>query len=108
MSSKYIQEGRVLDHTPGSALAVNDVIVIGDRVAVALNAIAAGATGPVAVEGVFELTKLGTDTIDQGQVVYWDAGNSRITETASTHKVAGFAVEAAGSGVTTCKVKLNA
>ena len=107
MSTNYIQPGNVLDHTPGSAIASGAVVVMSSLVGVALKAIPSGTTGPVAVSGVFELAKLSTDTIDQGQVVYWDAGNSRITETASTHAVAGRAAAASGSGVTTCRVLLN-
>lgn len=107
MSTNYIQPGEVLDYTAGADIASGAVVVMDSLVGVALKAIANGATGPVKVRGVFELPKLSTDTINQGQVVYWDAGNSRITETASTHAVAGRAAAASGSGVTTCRVLLN-
>lgn len=107
MTTRYIQPGDVLDYTAGADIANGAVVVMSSMIGVALKAIPNGTIGPVAVSRVFELPKLSTDTIDQGQVVYWDAGNSRITETSSTHAVAGRAAAASGSGATTCRVLLN-
>jgi predicted RecA/RadA family phage recombinase len=56
---------------------------------------------------VFTLAKLSTDVVAQGAILYWDAGNSRLTVTASTHKKAGLAAGAAGSGVSTVAVDLG-
>lgn len=108
MTTKFIQPGDVIDHTPGSAVANGAVVVMGVRVGVALAAIAANEVGAVRVAGVFELPKLSTDVIAQGALVYWDTSPGEITTTSSGNTLAGYAVAAAGNGTTTCKVKLNA
>lgn len=108
MTSKYVMTGNVLDHVAGSNLAAGAVVVMGVRVGVALNAIASGATGAVAVKGVFTLAKLSTDTVAQGALLYWDAANSRLTTTASANTLAGYAAKAAGSSTTTAEINLNA
>ena len=108
MTNKFVQPGLVIDHTPAGAITNGQVVVIGKRIGVALTAIAAAATGPLQVDGVFTLAKLSTDVVAQGDLLYWDAGNSRITTTASTHNLAGYAVAASANGVATVNVKLNA
>lgn len=108
MTTKYVMSGDVIDYTAGSAVSSGQVLLIGARVGVALNAIAAGATGAVAVEGVFTIAKLGTDVVAQGALLYWDNTNSRLTTTASGNTLAGYAAKAAGSGVTTVEINLNA
>lgn len=107
MTTKYIQPGSVIDHTPAGAVAAGAVVVMSTLVGVALVAIAANATGSVQIDGVFELNKLSTDVIAQGDVVYWDPTPGEITTTASTNTLAGKAIAAAGNGVLTVKVKLN-
>ena len=108
MAKSYIQDGKILDYTAAGALASGAVVVIGVRVGVLLAALATGETGSLQVRGVFELTKLTTDVVAQGALVYWDVTNSRLTTTVGTNTLAGYAVAAAGNGVTTCKVNLNA
>jgi predicted RecA/RadA family phage recombinase len=100
--------GDVWDHVASGAKASGDVVVMGDTVGVCLTAIANGAIGAVEVAGVFRLTKLTADVVVQGAKLYWDAGNSRLTITASTHKYAGRAAAAAGGTSTTADVMLNA
>lgn len=104
----FIQVGDVLDHTPVAAVASGAVVVIGVRVGIAVANIAAGETGALRVKGVVELAKLGTDTPAQGALLYWDATNSRLTTTASGNVLAGYAAKAAGSGVSTVWLHLNA
>jgi predicted RecA/RadA family phage recombinase len=108
MATNYIAEGKVINYTAGADIASGAVVVIGtNRIGVALADIANGAVGPVQVEGVFNLPKLSTDTPAQYALLYWDAGNTRLTTTASTHPVAGRSMVALGSGTTTADVKLG-
>lgn len=107
MTTKFRQNGDVLDYTAGSAISAGQVLVIGVRIGVALTAIANGATGAVAVEGVFEIAKLSSDTMAQGALVYWDNANSRMTTTAGGNTLAGYAFRAAGNGATTVEVNIN-
>lgn len=104
----FIQPGDVLDHTAASNLTSGQVVVIGARVGVAVADITSGQTGPVRVRGVVELAKASADVIAQGALVYWAAGAGNITSTASGNTLAGYAAAAAGAGVTTIRVALNA
>ncbi len=108
MTSKFVQPGTVLDYTPGSAVTSGQVVLIGVRIGVALKDIAANATGPLQVAGVFNIAKLSADVVAQGAALYWDNTNSRLTTTASGNTLAGFAAAAAGNGATTVAIKLNA
>ena len=108
MTTKYVMSGDVVDYVASGAITSGQVVLMGSRVGVALAAIASGATGAVRVKGIFTIAKLSTDVVAQGDLLYWDAGNSRLTTTASTHKVAGYATAAAGNGVTTVEINLNA
>jgi predicted RecA/RadA family phage recombinase len=109
MAKNYIQEGQVLTYTASAvAVASGGIVVVGARIGVALGDIALGAQGPVDVEGVWLVAKLGTDNVAQGAELYWDAANSRLTTTAQGNVKAGFAFAAAGAGVTTVSIKINA
>lgn len=107
MARNYDQLGKVWDHTAGSNLTSGQPVLMGDVLGVALSDIANGSSGSVAVSGTFTIAKLSTDTPAQGAALYWDAGNSRLTTTASTHKLAGYAAAAAGNGDTTVRVRLK-
>lgn len=108
MAKNYIQEGNVLSYTATAAIASGAVVVIGKRIAIALADIAVGETGAITAEGVFAVAKLGTDVVGQGDLLYWDAANSRLTTTAAGNTAAGFAAAPAGAGVGTVNIKINA
>ena len=107
MTTKFVMSGDVLDYVAGSAVSAGQVLLIGVRIGVALNAIASGATGAVRMEGVFTIAKLSTDVMTQGALVYWDNTNSRMTLTSAGNTLAGYCFKAAGNGVTTVEVNLN-
>lgn len=108
MAKKFIQPGEVIEYTAGSALSSGAVVLIGNRIGVLLTDLANGEVGVAQVTGVWELTKLSTDVVTQGALLYWDAGNSRLTTTASSHKQAGYAWAAASGTDTTVQIKINA
>lgn len=108
MAKNYIQEGAFIDVIAAAAVVAGGVVVMGKRVGISLSDIAQGATGAAAVEGVFKLAKLGTDVVAQGDLLYWDAANSRLTTTAGGNTLAGYATAAAGAGVATVNIKINA
>lgn len=103
----YRQDGSIVDYTPGTAKSAGDIVVQVDLVGQVVADLAANQKGGLRVEGVIHAPKLSTDVVAVGDVLYWDAGNSRCTKTASTHKIIGKAVSAAGSGATSCDVKLT-
>lgn len=103
---KFLQEGNVIDHTPGSAVGAGDVVVQNSLVGIAKVDIAANALGALAVSGIFDVVKV-TGGITAGVACYWDAtgdpvggtsGTGAITTTAGGNTFAGYAVLTAASG----------
>jgi len=100
----FVQEGEVMDYVAGADIASGDVVDFpGIGIGVAAKDIANGATGPVAMCGVFKLPKA-VGAISQGVRVYWNG--TAITTTASTNTLAGYAFKAALSGDAYAYVKL--
>lgn len=101
-----------ISYTPsGAAVVVDQVIVTGDSVGVAANAIADGATGIVNIRGVYEFPKVSGAVIVAGETVDWDVSAGEVDDNAATPASGdcsdfGVALESAGSGVTTIKVEL--
>lgn len=110
MANNYLYTGDVLDYTNGGGANISSgaPVLVGSRLGIALVNIPVSGTGSVRMRGVFTVAKLSTDVVAQGDLLYWDATSSRLTTTASTHKQAGYAAAAAGTGVTTVAISLNA
>lgn len=108
MAKNFIQEGAVLSYLAAAPIASGAVVLTGKRVGISLGDIAAGATGSLSMEGVFSVAKLTTDVVGQGDLLYWDAANSRMTTTAGANTEAGYAAAPAGAGVTTVNISINA
>ena len=108
MTTKFVQPGEVIDHVASGAKTSGQPVLIGTKLGVCVADIANGATGPVAVSGVYTITKLTTDVVAQGAALYWDNGNSRLTTTVGSNVYAGYAFASAGNGVTSVNIKLNA
>ncbi|MYM65436.1 DUF2190 family protein [Pseudoduganella sp. FT55W] len=108
MAKNYVQDGEVLSFTAITAVSSGAVVVIGKRIGIALGDIAVGQSGPVQVTDVWQLPKLTTDVVAQGDLLYWDAGNNRLTTTVGSNILAGYAAYAAGNGAGTVNIKINA
>lgn len=107
MKNCIFPEGEVITITASGTISSGDPVLMTDIVGIAQNDAVSGDLVTVALEGVYEVTKLSTDTPAVGQALYWDAGNSRFTTTASTHKKAGYAWKAEISGATTVLLRLT-
>lgn len=112
MQAKRSGDGLYVDYTPSSAVAVGDVIVIGNLLGIAERPIAANELGALAVEGLFNLVKDNSD-ISDGDNLYWDAdgdpvggtaGSGAVTTTSTGNKYLGIAIGAAGAAATTALV----
>jgi len=105
----FVQQGEQIDYTPATDVAAGDVVVQGDLVGVARTPIAAGATGSLAVVGVFDVAKASETEFTAGAKVYWDAANKLAvtSDGGGANKLLGKAVRAAGAGVTTVRVRLS-
>lgn len=113
MAGSFIAPGDVIDHVAGSNISNGAVVRIGQILGVALTAIASGATGSVAISGVFRLPKVSAAVIAAGESLTWDASASAFDDNAATpatgdvQGAAAVAMEAAGNGVTSLLVKLT-
>lgn len=119
MTTKYVQDGNVIDYanSSGSTIAVNSVVVVGANgnalLGVALRDIPDGDTGPLGIKGVYTLAKVSGAVITQGETVNWDASagafddNQAVAASGDVSGVAAYAFESQGNGVTTIKVKLT-
>ncbi len=104
----FIQVGDIIDYTNAStAIAAGAVVVIGNRIGVAVTDIPSGATGALRVRGVVELKSVSGE-IAQGAQVYWHTSNGITTSSDGGAALAGFATEKSASTVLTCRVSLNA
>jgi predicted RecA/RadA family phage recombinase len=105
----YVMPGHTLTVTAPYALASGDGCLVGSIFGVACGAYANGFVDTeLRVEGIYELTALGTDTATVGALAYWDNTNRRITTTASGNTKVGVFAVAKTSGPTIAVVRLSA
>jgi predicted RecA/RadA family phage recombinase len=119
MTAKFRRgEIRTAKYLAGADIAAHQVVVMGltdalkCRCGVAMNAIANGATGIVAISGVWELPKVSGAVIKAGEAVNYDVSafeidDNQATSAAGDVKQFGCAVEDAGDGVTIIDVDIS-
>jgi len=111
MEAVFVQQGDMIDYTPGADVAAGQVVVQGDLVGVALQAISANTQGALAVAGVFDVAKQSGAgvTFSAGDKVYWDdTGNVAVaTDGGGANKLLGKAVADAADGDSTVRVRLS-
>jgi predicted RecA/RadA family phage recombinase len=93
MSAKYDKIADRIDYTPVGNIAAGAVVAVGGLVGVALEAIAAGTLGTLAIVGQFELDLASGKTFTRGNAVYVD--DSEATDTGTFF---GYAVANSASG----------
>lgn len=103
-----VSMGLTIDHTPAAQRLAGAMTLIGTRVGVAVADVAASTPGVFAIEGVYTITKLTSDVVAQGALLYWDNTNLRLTTTSAGNTLAGFAFAAASGTDTTVQIKINA
>ena len=111
MATTYYQNGDVLDIVAAAAISSGDVVVSGDVIGIAVNDIANGDTGGIAVEGVFQVTKVAGEAWVVGDKIGYDVSATAFdkTFTGATGDVTncGVAAKAAGSADTVAYLKLT-
>lgn len=110
MATNYVGEGKVLDYVAGATIAVNEVLIVGDTVGIALKAAVSGDVIPMAIEGIFTVAKTAGTAWVQGDAIDWDESATEFHKgvTPATGDVvsAGIASAAAASAATTGTLKL--
>jgi predicted RecA/RadA family phage recombinase len=109
---------RTILYTAGADIGVDDIVVLGTvadkkaRVGVARLNIANGATGIVAISGVFEFPKISGAVIKAGECVNWDAESAAVDDNAATTAAGdvaqfGAAMADAGNGTTVLDIDIS-
>lgn len=107
MATNFIAPGTTVDYANGgTARTSGQAVLIGIRLGICKDAIAANVTGVLEVEGVWSVNKLVTDVVTQGQALYWDNTNFRLTTTVGANTLVGWAYAAASGTDTTVQIKL--
>jgi predicted RecA/RadA family phage recombinase len=119
MAKNFVQDGAVIQWTnsTGAAVASGQVVKIGNILGIALVALAIGATGSVATEGVFSgVPKVSAAVFAQGEKLLFDvsagSGVGAFDDSAATGAsgdVMGGAIAwvAGANTETTCTIKLT-
>jgi predicted RecA/RadA family phage recombinase len=77
MKAEYVQRGEILDYTnqTGKTIEAGEVVVFGNRIAVAGTTILEGEIGTLHMTGVYRVPKKASEAIEAGADVYYtDAG----------------------------------
>lgn len=104
----FIQNGASITvAAPAGGVTSGGGVIVGALFGVAATTAAEGEALTIATVGVYELPKLGTAVIAAGGLVSWDATNHRCDAPGAGRYPIGAAIEAAGNGVGTVKVRLD-
>jgi predicted RecA/RadA family phage recombinase len=107
MGSKFVQPGEHLDYTPSSAKSAGDVVLLTGLVGICPRDIAANEASAISITGVWEVDKTTSQAWAQGEALYWVAGTSKFSTSASGNTKAGYAAKAALSADTTGQIVLK-
>ena len=103
----FIQEGNIITVTAAANITSGDGVLIGSIFGVAAADAVAGDEVEIGTVGVYELPKLSTAVIAQGDRVAWDDTVKEIVLPGVGLYPVGVATEAAGNGAATVKVRLD-
>ena len=111
MNARFVHDGKSIDYTPDSDIAVGQVVVQGDLIGIAKIEIPTGRTGSLALVGVYDVAKAtGTGTaIAVGADVYWDEAEAvaKTDDESGANKYLGKTILAAGDDDATVRVRLS-
>ena len=106
MNARFIHEGKAIDYTPTTDMPAGTVVVLGDRVGIAMVDIPANVLGAVQTVGVFDFEKDNT-VIPLYSKVYWNATAKKATVTATGNTLLGIALTATIAADALVRVRLN-
>ncbi len=105
----FVQEGKTLDYVNegDAAIAYGDVVLMGALLGVAECDIPVESLGAVSVSGVYELPSDTGTAYAQGDALYWDASNKRVTKTSDSNTACGHAAAAKTSSAARALVRIG-
>lgn len=104
----FIQKGDTITvPAPAGGATSGSGVIVGALFGVAATTAAEGAPVPLATVGVYELPKATSATFTSGGVVSFDIATRKCASPGSGRYPIGIAIEAAGNGSGTVKVRLD-
>jgi len=105
----FVQHGLTVTLAAPAAVTSGSGVLVGAIFGVAMHDAALSDPLETATTGVYDLTKIGSQAWAQGDKVYWDNTNKRVTKVATDNTLIGVALGTVGSGAdeTTGRVRLN-
>lgn len=106
----YFQTGEIIDYTNTSAEMIDagQVVLLNSRIGFAVDSIAPGTNGGIAVTGVFtNVPAETTAAFAVGDVIYWDDTNKKITKTKTSNTEAGWSIADKPQARATTTIKLK-
>lgn len=104
----FIQPGNQVSVPAPADVTSGQGVLVGSLFGVAVHDALSGADVELSLEGVYSMAKATGAAWTVGARLYWDDTAKNLTTTASTNKLAGVAVVAAGSADTTGIIRLSA
>jgi predicted RecA/RadA family phage recombinase len=101
----FIQPGKTITVPSPGSVESGDVVIIGGLAGVASGDAETGEDLDLALEGVYTLPKSSAVVLTVGELALWDG--AQVVDSESDGDAIGHVIEAAGSGVTTCLVRLS-
>lgn len=106
-----IGDSLMITNETEAKIAYGDIVILGERVAVAGHDILPGEKGTAITKGMFELPAKTGESFVIGRKLYWASADSAVTASAKTGETdnifAGFAGQAKASTATRCAVVLG-
>ncbi len=106
MTSK-IRDGDIIQYLAGSNIVSGQPVVIGNRIGIAINDIASGASGAVEMTGCYSVTKVSAQAWAAGDEIFWDASASKFTTVGTANTFAGHAMDIAANPTSTGNLRLS-
>jgi predicted RecA/RadA family phage recombinase len=109
MARNYISPGNIVTIPAPANVDSGGVVVAGAIVGVAQGAATSGQPVDVALKGIYRLPKVSANVFSLGEVVFWNAADSLVTDDAASgaNPRIGVAVAAAGNGAGSANVRLG-
>lgn len=103
----FIQPGNTMTVAAPADVSSGDLVMVGKLFGVASTDAVSGAPVEICTEGVYTLPKISAQAWTQGIALYWDAGEGKVTSTASTNTLIGHAAEIAANPSSTGVLRLS-
>jgi predicted RecA/RadA family phage recombinase len=107
MEATFYQKGKAIDYTAANGLSVGQVVSLTNIVGVAMNDVASGAVGAVALEGIYLMPAASGITAAIGDKLYWDDTNNVLTTTSTANAVAGINLTTKATAAANVYCKIN-